>query len=407
MIRQSTLTFTAAIATASVTGFALASLDHHEPKNIVETAVAAGSFETLATALTEAGLVDALQGKGPFTVFAPTDEAFAKLPAGTVETLLKPQNRDQLKAILTYHVVPGEFKAKKVVDMNNAETLNGQRVDIKTSNGKVMIDNATVVKTDIQCSNGVIHVIDSVILPSTDSIVGTAQSAGSFNTLLTAAKAAGLAETLDKKGPFTVLAPTDDAFAKLPKDTLNALLKPENKDALKQVLLLHVIDGRVFSDKAFEVKEAETLEGDSVKFSKRDGKPYVEEAMIVKTDIDASNGVIHVIDTVLVPDDLELATAEEITPREVIAAAINRGAPLFNHGQEEACAAIYEVTAMSLLAMPASEMCTQSRRELRSALDRIERQHDASDRAWTLRRALDEVYSNLGNEMRMRMTTDA
>lgn len=134
-------------------------------KDIVDTAVAAGNFKTLAAALQAAGLVDTLKGTGPFTVFAPTDEAFAKLPAGTVDDLLKPENHDKLVAILTYHVVPGKVMAKDVVKLHEAKTVNGKDVKIMTEGGKVMVDNANVVKTDIACSNGVIHVIDSVILP--------------------------------------------------------------------------------------------------------------------------------------------------------------------------------------------------------------------------------------------------
>jgi uncharacterized surface protein with fasciclin (FAS1) repeats len=134
-------------------------------KDIVDTAVAAGSFKTLATALQAAGLVDTLKGKGPYTVFAPTDEAFAKLPAGTVEDLLKPENKEKLRAILLYHVVAGKVTAKQVMKMKSAKTLNGESVTIAVKDGKVMVNNATVTQADIEASNGVIHVIDTVLLP--------------------------------------------------------------------------------------------------------------------------------------------------------------------------------------------------------------------------------------------------
>lgn len=134
--------------------------------DIVDTAVTAGSFTTLAAALDAAGLVDTLKGEGPFTVFAPTDEAFAKLPAGTVETLLKPENKERLIAVLTYHVVPGKVAAADVVELDAAKTVNGQDVSIAVVDGAVRIDDATVTATDIEASNGIIHVIDSVILPS-------------------------------------------------------------------------------------------------------------------------------------------------------------------------------------------------------------------------------------------------
>ena len=136
-----------------------------QQKDIVDTAVAAGSFNTLAAALKAADLVQTLKGAGPFTVFAPTDAAFAKLPAGTVENLLKPENKAQLIAVLTYHVVPGSVMAAQVVSLKEAKTVNGQSVRVSTMGGTVKIDGATVVQTDIRASNGVIHVIDSVILP--------------------------------------------------------------------------------------------------------------------------------------------------------------------------------------------------------------------------------------------------
>ncbi len=134
--------------------------------DIVDVAVSAGSFNTLVAAVKAAGLVETLKGKGPFTVFAPTDEAFAKLPAGTVENLLKPENVDQLRAILTYHVVSGKVMASDVVGLEKATTVQGQSLAISTKNGKAMVDNAEVIKTDIEASNGVIHVINAVVLPS-------------------------------------------------------------------------------------------------------------------------------------------------------------------------------------------------------------------------------------------------
>jgi uncharacterized surface protein with fasciclin (FAS1) repeats len=133
--------------------------------DIVDTAVAAGSFKTLATALQAAGLVETLKGKGPFTVFAPTDEAFGKLPAGTVESLLKPENKEKLKAILLYHVVSGDVTAAQVVKLSSAKTVNGQDLKLKVNDGTVLINDAKVVKADVLASNGVIHVIDTVLLP--------------------------------------------------------------------------------------------------------------------------------------------------------------------------------------------------------------------------------------------------
>ena len=147
-------------------------MDRYETKiienDIVEVAAAAGTFNTLLAAATAADLVDALKSDGPLTVFAPTDEAFAKLPAGTVETLLKPENKEKLQAVLLYHVVEGKVTAEEVVKLTSARTLQGDSVDISVKMGKVYVDNAQVIAADVEASNGVIHVIDAVILPSMD-----------------------------------------------------------------------------------------------------------------------------------------------------------------------------------------------------------------------------------------------
>lgn len=271
-----------------------------EPKDIIDTAVAAGSFKTLAAALKAAGLIDALKGKGPFTVFAPTDEAFAKLPAGTVDELLKPANKARLASILKYHVVSGSIMAKDV-KTGSAATLDGQRIDLVAKNGGVTVDGATVTKADIPCSNGVIHVIDTVILPSDQNIVQTAVAAGSFKTLAKLLTAADLVSTLEGDGPFTVFAPTDEAFAKLPKETVESLLKPENKAKLADVLKYHVVSGRVFSDGAVKAGTAKTLQGGSVKIVSTAGTVTIDGAKVTAADLDATNGVIHVIDTVILP----------------------------------------------------------------------------------------------------------
>jgi uncharacterized surface protein with fasciclin (FAS1) repeats len=159
--------FTTAIAALVIGLFATSAVaDGHGKKDIVDTAIANGSFTTLVAAVQAAGLVDTLKGDGPFTVFAPTDEAFAKLPEGTVENLLKPENKDQLVAILTYHVLPGAVESGAIAGKKlDAETVQGSTVSIDAMGGSVMVDDATVIMADVMATNGVIHVIDTVILP--------------------------------------------------------------------------------------------------------------------------------------------------------------------------------------------------------------------------------------------------
>jgi uncharacterized surface protein with fasciclin (FAS1) repeats len=272
-----------------------------ESRDIVDIAVEDGRFTTLVAAVQAAGLVDALKGEGPLTVFAPTDDAFAALPAGTVEALLA--DIPALTDILLYHVAEGKVMAADVVELSNAMTLQGQYVDIAVEDGKVMIDGAQVIITDIEASNGVIHVIDAVILPESRDIVDIAVEDGRFTTLVAAVQAAGLVDTLKSEGPFTVFAPTDDAFAALPAGTVEGLLA--DIPALTDILLYHVVPGKVMAADVvgLDGQSAGTaLEGQSIDIKLDMSNVYLnEDVQVIITDIETSNGVIHVIDAVLLP----------------------------------------------------------------------------------------------------------
>jgi uncharacterized surface protein with fasciclin (FAS1) repeats len=282
------------------------------PKTIVDIAVEDGRFTILVAAVQAAGLVDTLSSEGPFTVFAPTDEAFAALPEGTVEALLA--DIPALTDILLYHVVAGKVMAADVVglDGQSVETaLAGKSVDIKVDMGNVYLNETVkVIITDIEASNGVIHVIDAVLLPPTDDammekmdIVDTAVADGRFTTLVAAVQAAGLVDTLKSEGPFTVFAPTDDAFAALPAGTVEGLLA--DFPALTDILLYHVVPGKVMAADVvgLDGQSAETaLDGKSISI-KVDGDKVIlnDNVNVIITDIETSNGVIHVIDAVLLP----------------------------------------------------------------------------------------------------------
>lgn len=354
--------------------------------DIVDTAVSAGKFKTLAAALEAADLIGTLKGQGPFTVFAPTDDAFAKLPAGTVEKLLKPENKPSLAGILTYHVVPGKVYAKQVLDLKGATTVNGQRVDIKVDGSTVMIDGAKVVTTDIACDNGVIHVIDAVILPADKNIPETATGAGKFSTLLAAAKAAGLVEALSGKDALTVFAPTDEAFAKLPAGTVEGLLKPENKQKLVDILKYHVVSGRVYSEDAVKSKSAKTLEGSTIEIRVTDKGAMVNQSKLVATDVDASNGVIHIIDAVMLPPP------KGADVRKVLENAVVQGTQLYNAGHHAACAEVYQNT-MNQLMISTIEPGLKS--HMTSVLTKAESQTCETARAWTLRSGIDQMYSQI------------
>jgi transforming growth factor-beta-induced protein len=331
------------------------------PQTIVDIAVADGRFGTLVAAVQAAGLVETLSGDGPFTVFAPTDDAFAALPAGTLDELLKPENKQQLTDILLYHVVPGSVMAADVVKLTEAGTALGKNVAVKVDGDKVFINDAQVVITDIQASNGIIHVVDTVILPPAEEkaldIVDLAVADGRFGTLAAALTAAGLVDTLKSEGPFTVFAPTDEAFAKLPAGTLDELLKPENKQQLTDILLYHVMPGKVASSAVTDGLIADSALGTSLFFKVDMGNAYVNEAQIVLTDIEASNGVIHVIDTVLLPKDLVDAAvfnkfdtlAAALTAAELVDTLKGEGPFTVFAPTEDAFKALPEGTLASLL----------------------------------------------------------
>jgi transforming growth factor-beta-induced protein len=284
-----------------------------ESKSIVDIAVEDGRFTTLVAAVQAAGLAETLSGEGPFTVFAPTDDAFAALPEETLNSLLQPENKQQLTDILLYHVVPGKVLAADVAGLDGqmANTaLEGKQIAVKDDMGNVTLnENVKVIITDIEAANGVIHVIDAVLLPPSDEaamekqdIVDTAVADGRFTTLVAAVQAAGLVDTLKGEGPFTVFAPTDDAFAALPAGTVESLLLPENKQQLTDILTYHVVPGKVMAADVTGLTEAPTVLGKDIDVKVEDGKVFLNDnVQVIITDIETSNGVIHVIDAVLLP----------------------------------------------------------------------------------------------------------
>lgn len=225
---------------------------------------------------------------------------------------------------------------------------------------------------------------------SAGTIVDVAKAAGGFQTLVAAVTAAELAGVLSGEGPFTVLAPTDEAFAKLPAGTVDTLLKPENRAQLVDILKNHVIAGKVTLAKALEVREGTTLQGSSISIKFDDGRVQIGNATLVKADIAASNGIIHVIDQVLLPSK---ATSDPLTPTALIELAINRGVPIFNKGDVEACAALYEITCEALRSM--SEVPEASRKEIERSLQSARSEKSDRKQAWILREAMDGAWEAL------------
>ena len=273
------------------------------PNDIPRTAQCTGIHNTLVTAVIQGGLLETLQGEGPFTVFAPTDQAFTD--AGID---LSAVSQSDLADILTYHVVSGAVPSSAVTECMSADTVNGNPLSFTVNDG-VMVNGANVTLADVNTSNGIIHVIDKVLLPTAtpNDIPRTAQCTGIHNTLVTAVIQAGLLETLQGEGPFTVFAPTDQAFA-----DAGINLSAVNQSQLSEILLYHVLAANVNSSAITDGLEQTMVNGDNVTFSTTSGV-MINGANVTLADVVTSNGVIHVIDKVLMPpvdstDDSESST---------------------------------------------------------------------------------------------------
>lgn len=303
-------------------------------KNIVEVASSNDNVSTLVSAIAAGELVETLKGEGPFTVFAPDNNAFNNLPEGLLEALLKPENQEVLKKILAYHVVAGKLKADDLIKAiekgggtHTLTTVNGETLSASLLGDNVVLtdaggNKATVTSTDVEASNGLIHIVNAVVVPGSvnpgdllgaGDIVAVASANDDFSTLVAAVQVAGLVETLQGEGPFTVFAPTNDAFDKLPEGTLDNLLKPENRESLTAILTYHVVAGKVKAETLMAAINdnngqyiIETVSGEKIEAIFDEGGVILTDAngnsmRILATDLEASNGVIHVIDGILLP----------------------------------------------------------------------------------------------------------
>ena len=375
---------------------------------------AAGQGRDLATVARAAGLNKLLAcvgatglelPKGPVTIFAPTDAAFDALPKGTVEKLLRPEGKATLRTILLQHVVDGRLGSAEVLNQRGLSTLAGQQLAVDFT--AQTVGGAGFVATDVPFDGGIVHVVDRVLLPETRSIAAIAVADKSLQTLVAAAKAAGLAEQLGPdNGPWTVFAPVDSAFAKLPKSVLQDLLQPENRDALVRILGLHVVPGRIAARELLQKQKLTTLMGAPIEARLVDGKLTVGGARLIANDIQAKNGVIHLIDTVITEpagggdagrtgrEPAPVAGASVDAAAELgslYALAVERGTPLFNRGEVEACAAIYEVAMQGIVRFGRGRVPPAILAGLQDALENGAAIDNPRSRAWAYRRALDEM----------------
>lgn len=276
------------------------------PATVADIIASSPDHNVLEGAIIKAELLTALKGAGPFTVFAPTDKAFQAIPASTLNAIIA--NKSLLQSILTYHVVSGAASKSDLVDGQFIKTLNGKSVNVKFDRGNVFIDNAKVVITDLKAVNGIVHVIDAVMLPP-KTVVDVIVNSSVHNTLEAAVKAAGLVGTLSGAGPFTVFAPTDKAFAALPAGTVESLLG--NKTLLTSILTYHVAAGKLQAADLSDNQVIKTVNGKDVVVKFVNGNVFINDSKVTVTDVLADNGVVHVIDAVLIPSNNVIADESE------------------------------------------------------------------------------------------------
>ncbi|MEC8252075.1 MAG: CIA30 family protein [Planctomycetota bacterium] len=344
--------------------------------------------------------------ESPVTILAPTDAAFDALPEETVAALLKPAGRATLRTILQHHVVLGATASGDVLNRRALTSAIGQKLAVDDL--AQTIGGAGIVATDVPFDGGVVHVIDAVLMPETRSITKLAVDTDELKTLVTAVQAAGLSSQFGgDSGPWTVFAPVNSAFAKLPEATLKSLLERSNRRALTDILGLHVVPGRIAARDLLAKKKLTTLMGEPIAVALVDRKLQVGGATITTADIQASNGVVHLIDGVITePLGGKRAARGDLEPRRarnvdaaaaamrVYEVAINRGAGLWNDGNRDGCAAVYEVAISAMIGLGRDRLPQAVVDALVEGLDRGESQ-EAVEAAWTYRAALDSAYRQL------------
>jgi transforming growth factor-beta-induced protein len=278
--------------------------------DILDTAIENGNFRYLVTCIRAAFLDGALQNGGPFTVFAPTDTAFAKLPIDVLNYLLAPQNRRVLVRVLLYHIIPINVTAAAIKALNppvKIQTLNEQSFLVTEYDDELHVNDARVLITDIFSTNGIIHAIDTVLIPPKEDLVDTIIHDSSYQILVKCLQAADLVDTLKGSGPFTIFAPTDYGFNKLPAGTIANLLKPENKQLLTEILLYHVVAGNLTDAAIINLHppvKLETLAKQPISITLYFNEIKINNATVVAANSFATNGIIHTIDQVLLPPQL-------------------------------------------------------------------------------------------------------
>ena len=376
-----------------------AATERSSPNSLASVATKA-NLTTLLDLVKAAGIE--LPKDAKLTIFAPTNDAFAKLPREQVEFLTSVKGKSTLQAILKHHVVAQSLESSALLDRRRLTALSGQSLEIDPAT--LAVDGARLVATDVAFDGGLVHVIDGVMLPELRSIEEIVAQDERFSTLRAAIDAAGLGPQLGAQnpGPWTLLAPSNKAFAAIPADALQALL--QDRPALTAVLAAHVLPTAIRRDEMLAQGSARTLLGEgTVAFALESGAITVAGARIEVADIEAANGIIHVIDRVLpahssAPATASAASASPLRAQRaaaILELAIERGVPRFNAGDTSSCAALYELAIASVVLLGDDAISPDANADLATALEQGAANQDASERAWIYRRAMDRALERM------------
>ena len=384
---------------------AYSSGDSADQSNSLGSVANAAGLTTLLDLVAAAGL-ELPQGER-VTILAPTNDAFAALPAEKVKFLTSSEGRSLLRTVLSHHITTTARSSANILDSRGLDMLSGQRITV--SPGTLQVGGASLLAADVPFDRGVVHVIDSVLIPETRTVEQIVAEDPRLSTLAAALGAGGLTGQLGPRndGPWTLFAPTNDAFAALPDGTLETLLQPDQRMALANILAYHVIPARIQQRELLSSGSLRPLNSASLDVGIVDGGLALNRSTrIVTADIQASNGVIHLIDSVLLPPAAMDESSDTVVAipsiLRVLEQTVELGAPLYNEGNPAACAAAYEIALRAVIELSGNELGPNLGRELRRAIAEGS-EREPAERAWRLRNAIDLAYTELSrrNEQRL------
>lgn len=355
------------------------------------------NLSTFYSLLKAVGLDEVLADK-KFTLLAPTDEAFSRLPNGTLNLPANKEGIERVRSILRYHIVPQEYSLSDALAKSYLKTLNGQNVRLSIENGQIKAGGASITASNLAASNGMIHTLDSVLFPAERSlldIIAEREDLKTFNRLV---NAAGLEAIVKGTGPYTLFVPTDAAFEKVSSEQLRVWLEEGNAKGARALVKSHTVTGHVHSSEVTRARKLLSLSGQDLDYNVTAEGRFIGETKIIQSDLLANNGTLHLVEDLFVSyEKAPVKVVKKESPAlETLKVAIRFGVPTYNDGNHDACAAIYEVAVRGVMNSDDPKLTPESKESLANALDEIATgEKTGRDKSWILRRAMDVVVKSL------------